>query len=255
MEKLLLKYPHLNVFRELIPDDILEREIEKNMDKFESDLERAKKNIPSLFFEEVFPAEILNESITLQKFFGHLGNLQTEPLCKICLIVKFKKPDRILELGTYNGMTTLNMALNAPKECITYTLDLPETGETDLPISEIDKYVSRIYHDKFKTKTGSYFNERADLNIKQLYGDSATFDFSKLYDKFDIIFIDAAHDYEHKRIDTENAFKYISEKGIIIWDNYADIFCPEVTSYFADISNKYKFIHLAKTNLLVYLNN
>lgn len=254
MKKLLTKYPHIKAFRGLIPDEILEKEIEQNMEKFELDLERAKKHIPSVWFEELFPPVILKEQICLENFFGHIGNIQTEPLCKMCLMVKFFKPKKILELGTYNGMTALNLALNMPGDSVIYTLDLPKTGEPDLPISEIDKYVSRKYHKIFNTETGSYFKNRKDLNIIQLYGDSATFDFSSISKNFELIFIDAAHDYEHKRIDTENAFKYISPNGIIIWDNYADIFCPEVTAYFADIAADFKFFHLKKTNLLIYWN-
>ena len=249
------RYPNLASLKGLAPDEIVEKEIGSRADEFENDISRARKTILTGNLNKIFPAELESQKIQLENFLGHWGNVSIEELCKICLIVKFIKPNKILEIGTYNGMTTLQMALNAPESCITYTLDLPDEISASLELSELDNYVSKHFKQRFGTKTGSYFENRSDVNVVQKLGDSATFDYlEEVGADFDIIFIDAAHDYNNKKIDTENAFKLLSKGGVILWHNYNDVCCPDVTKYLADISDKYKIFHLRNTMLAVYYN-
>jgi len=248
------RYPQLNTLKGLVPDDVVERQVGMRIDEFEADLARAKKNIPTVNLNKIFPEELERGGIYLEDFLGHWGNVSIEELCKICLIVKFLKPKRILEIGTYNGMTTLQMAFNAPKDCTTYTLDLPEDLSVNVQLSDIDTYVSKHFRKLFGTQTGSYFNNRDDVNIIQLLGDSSIFDYSVIDGKVDLIFIDAAHDYNNKKIDTGNAFKLLAPGGVILWHNYNDVLCPDVTKYLADISEKYAIYHLRGTMLAVYRN-
>lgn len=248
------KYPYINNLRSLVSDDLIIKEIGSRADEFESYLELAKRNIPSVNLNKIFPAELENGSIILENFLGHWGNVSIEELCKISLIVKFIKPQSILEIGTYNGMTTLQMSLNAGKLAKVYTLDLPKNLAPSLKLSEIDEKVSKHFKNNFNTDTGSYFNKREDVNIIQLWGDSATFDYEKLNTKFDLIFIDAAHDYANKKNDSENAFKYINKGGVILWHNYNDVTNLETTKYLAEISSKYQLFHLRNTFLAVYHN-
>ena len=96
----------------------------------------------------------------------------------------------------------------------------------------IDRVVVHNLRKRFGTATGSYFQDRSDVNIRQLFGDSATFDYSAAIDgPLDLVYIDAAHDYLHKKIDTENALRMLSDRGVIVWHNYADVLNPEVTEY------------------------
>jgi predicted O-methyltransferase YrrM len=249
------KYPYVNNLRSLVSDELILTEIATRADQFELDIQRAKLNIQTVNLNKIFPNELEKGRITMENFLGHWGNVSVEELCKICLIVRFIKPKAILELGTYNGMTTLQMALNAPKDCVTYTLDLPADLAANLSLSPLDALVSKHLKNKFGTKTGSYFVDRKDLNVVQILSDSATFDYSSLDQKLDIIFIDAAHDYNNKKVDSENAFRMISKGGVIIWHNYNDVTCPDVTKYLADISIHYNIFHLRNTFLAIYYNN
>ena len=249
------RYPHLGTLRGLAPDEIFEQEIGSRADEFERDIERARKTIPSGNLNKIFPPELEKQSIKLENFLGHWGNVSIEELCKICLIVKFVQPKKMLEIGTYNGMTTLQMALNSPSDCVTYTLDLPQEISSSLELSQLDTLVSKHFKDKFGTSTGSYFKNRNDIKIIQKLGDSATFDYSEIGNELiDIIFIDAAHDYKNKEIDSEQAFKLLSKKGVIIWHNYNDVTNPDVTKYLADISKRRKLFHLRNTMLAIYYN-
>ena len=249
------RYPHVGNLRGLVSDEIIEEEIGSRVDEFERDIERARQTISSGNLNKIFPTELEKQSIKLENFLGHWGNVSIEELCKICLIVKFIQPKKMLEIGTYNGMTTLQMALNSPADCVTYTLDLPQEISSNLELSQLDTLVSKHFKDKFGTSIGSYFKDRNDIKIIQLLGDSATFDYSEIgNESVDIIFIDAAHDYKNKEIDSEQAFKLISKKGVIIWHNYDDVTNPEVTKYLADLSKKRKLFHLRNTMLVIYIN-
>src|SRR5450432_3577351 len=125
MASIFERYPYINNLRSLVPDELIESEIGSKADKFDIDIERARKLIPTVNLNKIFPLELENGSIVLENFLGHWGNVSIEELCKICLIVKYLKPLNILEIGTYNGMTTLQMALNAPSNSKVFTLDLP----------------------------------------------------------------------------------------------------------------------------------
>src|SRR3989344_4395827 len=59
---------------------------------------------------------------------GYLGSrLECEVMAKLC---KLQKPKKIFEIGTFEGGTTLIMAMNSPEAEI-YTLDLPWINQPD----------------------------------------------------------------------------------------------------------------------------
>lgn len=254
-KSILNKYPQYSTLRGLVPDDVIEREISRSARVFEKYFPLAEERIKRVNLADVFPEKVEKESIHLENFLGHWGNASIEAVCKIALIVKFLHPMRIFEFGTYNGLTTLQMALNAPKNCIVYTLDLPiKQSMAVISMSVLDNYVAWHFRQKFGTTTGSYFKGRTDIKIVQLRQDSAKFNFSQFLNKIDIVFIDAAHDYYHKKYDSENAFKILKPGGVIIWDNYGDVGNPEVTRYLLEISGKYKLFHLRGTQLVIWWN-
>ncbi len=247
------RYPQLWTMKGLVPEEVVEQEIGRTADDFECWLAEAKTRIPLAKLIDVFPNELERGSIRLENFLGHWGNVSVEELCKICLIVKWLKPKSVLEIGTYNGMTTLQMALNAPSDATVYTLDLPDEIQSELQLSLIDEYVAKVFRGRYGTSRGSYFQDRTDLNIVQLLGNSATFDYrSAITGKLDLIFIDAAHDFRNKQIDSENALQMLAEGGVILWHNYADVVCPEVTKYLSDLSRRIPIHHLRGTSLAVH---
>jgi predicted O-methyltransferase YrrM len=245
-------YPRLRTLLALVPESVILEEIGSRAALFEAWLKEAETVIPAVNLNKVFPSELEGGSIRLENFLGHWGNVSIEELCKICLIVKWRKPKRILELGTFNGMTTLQMALNAPADCVTYTLDLAPDQAASLPLGKIDELVAKQFKDRFNTETGSYFAGRKDINIVQLWGDTATFDYSIIDGPLDVIFIDAAHDMKNKIIDTESAFRLLAPGGVILWHNYADVGNPEVTRCLADFAKTRKIYRLRNTDLTVY---
>lgn len=246
------RYPQLRNLRALVPDSLIEEEIGSRTEQFESWLADARKLIPTVNLKDVFGRELEGGGIRLENFLGHWGNVSIEELCKISLIVKWLRPKRILEMGTYNGLTTLQMALNAPTDCVTYTLDLLPEQAAAIPLGRLDELVAKHFRERFNTRTGSYFEGRKDVNVVQLWGDTTTFDYSVLGGPVDLVFVDAAHDYNNKKRDCENAFRLLSERGVILWHDYAQVTNPEVTPCLAEFAKDRKIFHLRNTNLAVY---
>src|SRR5579863_9635217 len=53
------------------------------------------------------------------------GNASGFEIACLCALVRHLRPSVILEIGTFNGNTTLQLAANAPETTRIYTLDLP----------------------------------------------------------------------------------------------------------------------------------
>ena len=79
--------------------------------------------IRSISFFDIFP-KASSESVILENLNMTLGNVSIEEEYYLANIVKIIQPSTIFEFGTFNGRTTLQLALNATDAKI-YTLDLP----------------------------------------------------------------------------------------------------------------------------------
>ncbi len=200
-------------------------------------------NFPTVSIEDVFSPSILNNRIVLENFLGRYGNMSVEAVCKMCLIVKHINPKQIFEIGTFNGLTSSQMARNC--DAVIYTLDLPPGETALLNKSDLEISLSR------GNKTGEYF--RGNPQVIQLWGNSRTFDFSEYYGNMDLVFIDGGHDPLTKKSDSENALKMLNENGVIVWDNYLDDTAPDVTPALNELD--WPIYHLRKTCLAVYVKS
>lgn len=148
------------------------------------------------------------------------GNVTLLDIAVIAQLIKHYNPNRLFEIGTFDGRTTLNMAANCSEEAEIYTLDLPreQLHSTKLPIDPVEE----MYIDK-ETSGSRYMGTDYEKKITQLYGDSATFDFSQLFSTIDFMFIDGAHSYEYVLNDSEKARRLLKDgRGVIIWHDYGD---------------------------------
>lgn len=152
--------------------------------------------IPLASFTDIIPADI---DIRLCDPLPDKGEISLQELvCINALVCRFQ-PQRVLEIGTLGGRTTLNMMANTQPRAEVFTLDLPNT-------------------DHLRTASTGQILGR---NWTQLYGDSLTFDFSPLYNRMDFIFIDANHSYEHVRSDSLQALRMLGDRaGVVVWHDY-----------------------------------
>src|SRR5207249_4338025 len=72
--------------------------------------------IRTVTLSEVIP-DVARIPIELRKCFPQHGNMTGEEIILLCVIVRWAKPSRIFEFGTFNGNTTLQLAANAGPSC------------------------------------------------------------------------------------------------------------------------------------------
>ena len=130
------------------------------------------------------------------------------------LIVKISNIKKILEIGTFTGLSGLTMSLSLPRDGILITLD--KSAERN------------------KIATNFFKKANQENKIKTIVGPAleSINDFKKKDKKFDLVFIDA--DKENYKNYYNQSLDLIEKNGLIIVDNV--LWHGEV----ADINNKEK---------------
>jgi predicted O-methyltransferase YrrM len=143
------------------------------------------------------------------------GNVTLLELAVLASLVRRRSPEKIFEIGTFDGRTALNLAANA-RTAIVHTLDLPPQQATAFSVKTGDEvYIN-------KTESGSRFRgtDCAD-RIAQHYGDSATFNFEPYWGQMDFVFVDGAHSEDYVKADSLTALKLLRPgSGVIVWHDY-----------------------------------
>ena len=182
------------------------------------------------------------------------GNVSEYEILVIAQFMAARKPAACFEIGTFDGRTALNMAANAGPQCRVYTLDLPadQLERTVHDIAHGDaKYIRK------KSSGARFVGTPWEEQITQLYGDSATFDFSPYEGKMDVVFVDGSHSYEYVRADTATALKLIKpEGGLILWHDYGSKWWKDLTRAMNELyeneSRLRTMRHIRGTTLVVW---
>jgi len=161
--------------------------------------------IKHLMFEDLLDRLELKkprEDIALEHLYeGHRtsGTISPLELHVIGTLCNILKPRNILEIGTFEGRTTLNMSLVSPESTV-HTICIPQ--------------------EQCGFVVGKYFKERPEAsNINQIFENSQTFDFSAL-PPMDLIFVDGDHSYEGVVKDSDSAFNIVSDNGVILFHDF-----------------------------------
>ena len=129
------------------------------------------------------------------------------------------RPNRVFEIGTYNGRTTSIFALNAPAGATIFTLDLP-------PGADVEDQGRGLYIDTdinlVKDRKSENFITFLNLTdrCQQLYCDSMQFDPAPYRGSIDLGFIDGAHALPYVQNDTVKMGSMMSENGVVFWHDY-----------------------------------
>jgi hypothetical protein len=142
------------------------------------------------------------------------GMLPSGDAMALLAILVAEGPTEVLEIGTYMGHTTRQMAENLPNSKI-HTVDLPEDFR---PAS---KSAGRLPQDDFhlieKRAVGREFKGApCAARIVQHFGDTATWDF-RAAGRPTFFFIDGAHTYEYCKSDSEKCLALADGPGVFLW--------------------------------------
>ena len=162
--------------------------------------------------------------------------------------------NEIIEIGTFDGRTTLNFAINVSAQYHVFTLDLPPQAAPKFDLAPGERaYVE-------KPRSGRRFLEappewrEATARITQLMGDSATFDWSPHLGRAGLVFVDGSHAYDYVIADSDTAFALLAKKGMVIWHDYG--VWEGVTRALEEIeaSRQLGLRHVRGTSLVVWRN-
>jgi len=174
-----------------------------------------ERNSPLAGLEPPLLERIYSEEVVLppRRHVERSGGQTVEGLIFLAALVRAVDAVEVFEIGTFTGTTTWTLARNMERGRVS-TLDLPPEVNPSLELEESDREVRRLL-------SGHMYDElphRAE--IEQLWGDSADFDFEPWKSKCDLVYIDGAHSEAYVERDTASAFDMISERGVIVWDDY-----------------------------------
>jgi len=128
--------------------------------------------------------------------------------------------EEIIEIGTFDGRTTLNLAVNAAAYFRIFTLDLPADAVPKFELAQGERAFVE------KPRSGRRFLDAAPEwaaqagRITQLMGDSASFDWSAHSGRAGLVFVDGSHAHDYVIADTDTAFRLVADKGMVIWHDY-----------------------------------
>jgi len=161
-----------------------------------------------LFLEE-YRLEILKPvrlvNTTLQE--GSVTEFELFMLGTLCQGVRARA---VMEIGTYRGRTTCNLAANLAEKGKVYTLNYSDASLANIVVGEM------------------YRGTPLEGSIELITADSMYFDFSPWYSQIDLMFIDGNHSLSYVQKDSENAFRCVRPGGIIAWHD-VDPKHPETT--------------------------
>jgi len=155
------------------------------------------------------------------------GILPTEQAMAVLAILVAENPTTVLEIGTFMGHTTRQMAANLERATI-HTVDLPESFDASgNTVSEMPK---DDFHLIAARKVGREFRNTPEAaRIQQHFGDTATWDFANA-GKPTFFFIDGSHTYEYCKSDSEKAYAVCGGRGVFLWHD-CDVVHPGVEQF------------------------
>ena len=98
--------------------------------------------------------------------------------------------DEIIEIGTFDGRTTLNLAINSKPHLDVFTLDLPPDVTPKFALAQGESaFVQKLRSGRHFLEVPAEWAGPAG-RITQLFGDSATFDWSVHLGRAGLVFVD-----------------------------------------------------------------
>jgi len=185
--------------------------------------------VPKMPVQELFPEIDFSHSPELIHPFPRGLSTSPHELMIIAHVVGFMKPKRVIEFGTAEGRTTLNIALHLPPEGEVVTLDFPPIpGQNEVGFF--------------------YWDQPVKSKIKQVFSGVDTWDSTPYRTTAQIVFCDACDQPEGLAAETAQAFAVVQPGGVIFRHDYGTAEGP--TLFWNELSKELPVRHLEGTALL-----
>jgi len=157
--------------------------------------DRGRLTLPEIAAEACSPCA---GTIELPIFYPFFAGEDTPLIDLIFLLnlAKGGKAKRILEIGTYRARTTHALHLNCPA-------------------TEIVSYDIQVFDSPFRQALASA--PEVQLRHASFIGSAATL---RKEPKFDLIFVDGSHEFQHALEDSRLSLELVAPEGIIVWHDY-----------------------------------
>ena len=190
---------------------------------------RTDMTVPCLPVQELFPEIDFTNAPALIHPYPRDLSTQPHELMILAHVVSFFKPKCVVEFGTAEGRTALNIALHLPPGGEVVTLDFPPIPGQN----EVGFY---------------YWDQPLKSKIKQIFGSLDTWDSSPYYASAEIVFCDACDQPAGLAAETAQAFKVVKPGGVIFRHDYSSAEGP--TRFWNSLAKVLPVKHLEGTTLL-----
>ena len=190
------------------------------------------------------------------KFGSKYGNINFVESIVVAYIVKSLKPRMVFEIGTFDGFSAYHLAMNSPDDAEIYTLNLPinDNGDSSFRRTSLTEFHGdATTHDELLDRgVGTiYKHSPQGHKVKQLFGDSLTYDFSPFKGKMDLVFIDGGHSLTCITKDTSSATEMLSSRGVILWHDF-NIQHRDIYRFLSQFSGSHRIYWIKDTRLALY---
>jgi len=190
---------------------------------------RSSLKIPSISAAELFPEiDFTRSPDLLHPFPRNLGVMPHE-LMILAHVVRHFQPSCVVEFGTAEGRTSLNIALHLPREGSLVTLDFPPIpGRNDVGFF--------------------YWDQPVRNKIKQVFSGVEAWDSAAYRASADLVFCDACDQPEGLAAEAAQAFSILKPRGTIFRHDYGTAEGP--TLFWNKLSERLPVKHIQDTALL-----
>jgi hypothetical protein len=190
---------------------------------------RPKFRIESVSVNTLFPAIDFTRSPEILHLMPRDLGVMPQELMILAQVIRSLRPERVIEFGTAEGRTALNIAYHLPAESEVVTLDFaPIPGQNE---------VGYFYWDHpVKTK------------IKQIFSDVGLWDSVSYRASADIVFCDACDRQPCLSAEAAQAFSVVKPGGIIFRHDYLTAEGP--TLFWNELAKELPVRHIQNTALL-----
>lgn len=149
------------------------------------------------------------------------GNVNLAELAMLALAAAHAPADgELIEIGTFDGRTTMNLAVNAPERAPIVTLDLPAGEATAYAIEDAERTLVDKPASGQRLRDCPAALRPYTARVRQVFGDSASYDWTPHHGRAGLVFVDGSHAYEYARKDSETALALLRPRGMAIWHDY-----------------------------------